>query len=145
MDQHAFDAARYCSESFPCSTGDIHPGMPMHFTDTLYMPGDSVECPDQFPDAGKKVPCPPTKIIRDSIHVTDTLSVADSAHIAYLSGQRDSAFTAAKIARIAAENAIKGEQEWKSKAKARGWTIYGFLAAIGLFGCIWLYLKFKPF
>lgn len=133
LDVHAFDASRYCAESFPCTAGPIIPGKPEQITDTLYLPADSVECPDvSGTDVGKKMPCPPGKIIRTYVHTTDTLPVLDSAALVAERGRNDSLMRELINQSARADKAEKGQQEWKSKARTRGWTIYGFIIAIGL-------------
>lgn len=131
--------ARKCANSFPAT---VTPGDTIRSSDTTYLPGAVLPCPERVDTNGKKVrdsvKCPPPKIIHDKIFVHDTLiDVAAVTAMAY------------DTARVGAENrALKTKliqtttekDEAKKQAKNRLLELIG-LSVISLF-LLFLVIKF---
>lgn len=82
MDNHGFQAAKYCAKAFPVRDSIIYQkGEAIIKSDTTYLEGDSIPCPvlTNYDKTKKGKPvyvhCPPSKIIHDSVFVHDTVTV----------------------------------------------------------------------
>lgn len=117
MDDHGFRAASYCKTSFPCIL-DVRPGDTVLIPgDTILIPGDSVECPPQkIGDHPAIAPCPPSRMIRDTILIRDTLTIMDSADIHALRGQLEAQDRELDKAQKMANRLKNGRNTWRSIA-----------------------------
>lgn len=83
---HPAEIANRCAEQFPPK---VTPGKVITKSDTTYLPGQVLPCDTvRLPGEVKYVRCPPEKIIRDTIHRTDT--VENIARIYALQARTDS-------------------------------------------------------
>lgn len=121
-------AAEYCGLAFPVRDSIIYkPGRVISKSDTTYLPGDSIPCPE-LPNYDKSkngkpvyVHCPPNKRITDTIFKVDTITVIreNTAKISYLTQ-----------ANTTLSNSLK---TYKNKAEHRGklmWWTWGILAVL---------------
>lgn len=119
FNDHGFESAKYCQESFPCIIDTVLKGVPVHHYDTTYLQMDSIQCPPGN-DNQNKIPvyvkCPPTKIIYDSIIMVDTLKIRDSSDMAVLYGRADSANKAAIIIGKDRDRLKTGRNTWREIA-----------------------------
>jgi len=145
LGKHRDTAAAWSARDFPCISDSIRPGIPIHVRDTQYLPGDSISCPDHFPDSGKMifVQCPPQRIIHDSVTIRDTAFVLDSAALTILYDQVKT-LTAAN-AKLTAQNADLKDQLTATKNQSKNRLIWIIaLAGIMTAGAAgWVIAKFN--
>lgn len=83
--------AQWCSFYFPVKDNYIK-GETLHTTDTLFLPGVKIPCPEVQDKDGNtiitEVDCPEQKIITDTFTRTDTIQVEDTAKIFALMSEK---------------------------------------------------------
>jgi len=83
-----------CADKYPPKI-EYKPGKLFTWRDTMYLPGDSVPCPDQI--IGRDTvrvfaKCPPSLVIRDTTYQRDTITIENTARVQDLQfklGDRD--------------------------------------------------------
>jgi PBP1b-binding outer membrane lipoprotein LpoB len=83
--KHPDQLAELCASKFPVSK-TLKPGSPVITRDTVYLPGDSVKCPDVVDlktgaVTTPKVKCPDSKTVYSNTVVRDTLLQEDTAKL----------------------------------------------------------------
>lgn len=77
-----------CDVAFPRVPTQYIKGDEIVRTDTIEVPGEVIDCPEPTKEIPKPtVQCPPTKIIDNSTHRTDTIKVADTLELSKLKSE----------------------------------------------------------
>lgn len=134
FDSHGFQAAQYCATVFPVKSDSVYlPGSIIRTSDTTYLPGDSIPCPQQKPGSPPAVVhCP------FSLHIRDTLWLHDTLRITKENPAKDSIITGQ--ARQISEQGIRLQIE-KDKASHRGRLMWGTWIVLALLISGWVILK----
>lgn len=132
LNEHAFTAASYCASAFPVRDSVVRvvgkqvllPG------DTVLIPGQTFPCP-ALP-AAQEVTCPDSRLIRDTLLRTDTLTLwrENTAKTAAMRGE---------LAQLRADStrAILTQ----AKATKRGWLMWGTWIVLALILSGWLFVR----
>lgn len=124
FNSHGFQAAQYCASAFPVKSDSIYiPGIPITRSDTTYLPGDSIPCPEHLPgEPPAVVHCPPSPHIRDTTTLHDTLRITkeNTAKISALQQQLT-------LQTDRADKAENGRARWRKLAL---WT-WGIILVLG--------------
>jgi hypothetical protein len=125
-------AAKYCSDKFPIT--ETHKSDTLLTTDTLYQEGPWVDttvyCDTMFITKTVTVKCPPSKIIRDTIRIRDSVRVDNPAPV-----------TALKLenGRLKKELVQAGQKLTSTKDKLGWWKI----ACLITWGILGIGIAFK--
>lgn len=135
---HPNELAHRCAEEYPAK---VTPGIVIRKSDTTYLPGVSIPCPEYTDSTGtvKKdsVKCPGIKLIHDTLSVHDTL--IDVALVTALKGDTG-AIRAAYRAQTEKLNTVIGE---KNNAKEQAKNRLYWLIGIGLSVVLYIVMKIK--
>lgn len=107
--------AKYCSTQFPCdgtATTTVITYLP---GDTTYLPSDTVRIDCDTAKGVQEVPCPPTKVIRDTIKKETEKKVFDSARAFLYNYQKDSLVK--EIIKKEVNNQVLSEKNIKLKGR----------------------------
>lgn len=122
--------AEICADQFPVKE-TITPGKTIHTSDTTYLPGKEIPCPEPTTDplSGKTKPgtvtCPPAQIIDNSTHTRDTLTVENTARVDEL---RLKLYAESVQRRLAEDDLKEAEEQVKADRKYK-WAA-GFLTIL---------------
>lgn len=120
--------AEICADQFPVKE-TITPGKTIRTSDTTYLPGKEIPCPEPTKDplSGKIKPgtvtCPPAQIIDNSTHTRDTLTVENTARIKELTLKLQEEHGR----NIVAEEKIKADRKYKWAAGIMAMLLASFI------------------
>ena len=133
-----------CDVAFPRVPTQYIKGDEIIRTDTIEVTGVVIECPEPTKEIPKPtVQCPPTKIIDNSTHRTDTIKVADTLELSklksdikvyekYISELKDSNKDCEKANMDLSQKYLDTKEDLAKKSSTQfyGWIAFGGLIAI---------------
>ncbi|GEM_PF-2976539 len=143
-----------CDVAFPRIPTQYIKGDEIIRTDTIEVPGAVIECPEPTKEIPKPtVQCPPTKIIDNSTHRTDTIKVADTLELSklksdikvyekYISELKQSNKDCEKANMDLSQKYLDTKEDLAKKSSTQfyGWIAFGLLA-ISLIGYKFIKLR----
>lgn len=135
------ELAELCDKEFPDIPVKVVPGDTLKKTDTIYIPGPKLVCPDNV----TALECPPTKIIKYSIVIHDSVFYKDTDS-EYILNSKIQILTSEKEDLKQKFEAVKDDLRDSNNKKTKWfWMLIGLAVANAIYFGMKIYYKFaKP-
>mgnify|MGYP001020439747 CR=1 FL=1 len=133
------ELAELCDREFPEVPVRVVPGDTIKNSDTIFIPGPKLVCPDSV----TTLDCPPTKIIKDSIIIRDSVFYKDTDREYILNTKIEELASEKEVIKLVLEQTKDSLRVSDNKKTQWFWVLIALAAINVIYFGFKIYLKFQ--